>query len=224
VIETLASLSELLPSLLQGLRLSLQIAVCGIALAIPCALIAGLGRRAQWAPLRWLALAYIEVFRGTSALVQLFWFYFALPLVGIEFSPFLTAVLVLGLNAGAYGAEVVRGALQTVPRGQWEAARVLGLTPRQTLWRVILPQTLLPILPPATNLSIELLKNTALVSMITLSDLTFSAQVLRAETLRTVEIYLIVLLLYFAAARLISLAAAELERWLAVGQDHGGVR
>ncbi len=129
----------------------------------------------------------------------------------------------LGLNTGAYAAEVVRGALQSVPRGQWEAAAALGYSPRQALWRIVLPQAWLPMCPPATNLAIELLKNTALVSMITLSDLSFSAQLLRAETLRTVEIYLLVLLLYFLAARLISLAMRDLELWLARGRDHGGV-
>lgn len=224
MIGWLEGLIDLLPGLLGGLRLTLQITVCGIILAAVCGLLAGLARRARWRLLRWGAVTYVELFRGTSVLVQLFWFYFALPFLGLQLSAFLTAVLVLGLNTGAYAAEVVRGALQAVPRGQWEAATALGYSRRQALWRVILPQAWLPMCPPAGNLAIELLKNTALVSMITLSDLSFSAQLLRAETLRTVEIFCLVLILYFIAARLISLAMRDLERWLARGRDHGGVR
>lgn len=224
MIGWLQGLVELLPGLLAGLRLTLQISVCGILLAAVCGLLAGLARRSTWRLLRWSAVTYVELFRGTSVLVQLFWFYFALPFLGLQLSAFVTAVLVLGLNAGAYAAEVVRGALQAVPSGQWEAAHALGYNRRQALRRVILPQAWLPMCPPAGNLAIELLKNTALVSMITLSDLSFSAQLLRAETLRTVEIFGLVLILYFFAARLISLAMRDLERWLARGRDHGGLR
>src|SRR5690606_36179784 len=119
----------------------------------------GLGRLSKVAPVRWLATAYVEKFRGTSALVQLFWVYFALPRFGVEVSATLAGVLVLGLNGGAYGAEVVRSAIQAVPPGQREAARALGFSARQIRWRLVLPQAVGPMLPPAGNLVIELLKN-----------------------------------------------------------------
>ena len=208
----------LLPGLLDGLRLTLQLTISALLLAICCAVLAGLARGSRHRSVRILATAYIEFFRGTSVLVQLFWAYFALPLLGLELSAFTAATCVLGLNTGAYGAEVVRGAVAAVPGGQWDAATALGFAPRQALWRVILPQAWLAMCPPGANLAIELLKNTALVSLITLNDLSFSAQLLRAETLRTIEIYLLVLLLFFLAARLLSWAVADLEQHLSRGR------
>lgn len=184
----------------------------GALLALLLALIAGLGRRSRSRWLHWLATAYVELFRGTSALVQLFWFYFALPLLGVELPALVAGVLVLGLNSGAYGAEVVRGAIAAVPRGQWEAAHALGFGDGQTLRYIIVPQAIPFMLPPAGNLLIELLKNTALVSLITLSELTFSAQILRAATLETVPIFALVLFIYFAAAQLLLTGMRALER------------
>lgn len=209
---------DLLPPLLDGVRITLRLTVGGIAIGVVCALAAGLGRRSRSRLVRALAAVYVETFRGTSALVQLFWFYFALPAIGVRLPAELAGILVLGLNAGAYGAEVVRGALGAVPSGQLEAARALGFTQIQTLWRIQLPQAALAMLPPAGNLAIELLKNTSLVSMITLSELTFQGQVLRASTLRTTEIFTLLLLLYLALAQLIRLAVRSLERSLSRGR------
>ncbi|HEX5477774.1 MAG TPA: amino acid ABC transporter permease, partial [Burkholderiales bacterium] len=142
--------------LLRGLGVTLEITAAAAALAILIALAAGLARlsRSRW--LRWPASVYVEVFRGTSALVQLFWFYFVLPFFGVELSAFAAGTLVLALNTGAYGSEVVRGAVQAVPRGQREAAAALNLGRLQALRRVILPQALPAMLPPAGNLAIEL--------------------------------------------------------------------
>ena len=198
--------------------MTLQLTAGGAVLGIVAALLAGLSRLSQFSPLRWLAASYIEVFRGTSALVQLFWFYFVLPLFGVSLDATAVGILVLGLNSGAYGAEVVRGAILAVPTGQWEAAVSLNLSRRQAMQRVILPQAVPAMLPPAGNLLIELLKNTALVSLITITDLTFSAQILRAETLATTEIFSLVLAMYFAAAMIIALSMRLLERWLARAQ------
>lgn len=208
---------ELLPPLLRGLWVTLLLTVCGGLLAIALAFAAGIARRSEHLLVRLPAAVYVEVFRGTSALVQLFWFYFALPLMGVHLPAFAAGVLVLGLNTGAYGAEVVRGALRAVPRGQSEAAVALNLSPRQRMWLVIVPQAALSMLPPWGNLLIELLKNTALVSLITINDLTFQAQLLRADTLRTVEIFLLVLLLYFGAALCITAGVRTLERRCRVG-------
>ncbi|MFQ6747534.1 ectoine/hydroxyectoine ABC transporter permease subunit EhuC, partial [Bordetella pertussis] len=158
------------------------------------------------------AAVYVEVFRGTSALVQLFWFYFVLPMFGMKLPALLVGIVVLGANAGAYGAEVVRGAILAVPAGQREAAVALNLTRARTIWRIILPQAVPAMLPPTGNLLIELLKNTALVSLITITDLTFRGQLLRSETLRTTEIFTLVLLLYFAVALVITGGIRMLER------------
>jgi polar amino acid transport system permease protein len=208
-------LMEFIVPLLGGLAVTLKLTVAAALLGLVCALVAGLSRLSPLPPVRWVATAYVEVFRGTSALVQLFWFYFVLPLLGIDLEAMAAGILVLGLNAGAYGAEVVRGAIVAVPKAQREAAIALNLTPAQTLRRVVFPQAVPAMLPPAGNLLIELLKNTALVSLITITDLTFSAQILRAETFRTAEIFSLVLLMYFGAALLITFAVRWLERHLA---------
>lgn len=217
--ESTLGLDLLLP-LLEGLGVTLQVFAGALVLAVPLALVAGLARLAPWAVVRWSAVVYIEVFRGTSALVQLFWFYYVLPLFGLHLPAVVAGMLVLGLNSGAYGAEVVRGAVQAVPAGQREAALALNLGRWQSLRHVVLPQAVPAMLPPAGNLFIELLKNTALVSLITIADLTFRAQLLRADTLRTVEIFGWVLLLYFGVALLITGATRGLERWLR--QRQGG--
>jgi len=181
-------------------------------LAVPLALLSGIGRLSPVRPVRWLASIYVEVFRGTSALVQLFWFYFVLPLFGVQLPAMLVGIVVLALNAGAYGAEVVRGAIRAVPPGQREAGVALNLTRAQIMRRIVVPQAIPAMLPPAGNLLIELMKNTALVSLITITDLTFRGQLLRSETLRTTEIFTLMLLLYFAVALLITAGVRMLER------------
>ncbi len=204
--------ADLAPPLLQGLAVTLEIMAGAVVLAVPLALAAGIGRLSSLRPLRWIAAVYVEVFRGTSALVQLFWFYFVLPLFGVQLPAMLVGIVVLALNAGAYGAEVVRGAIRAVPPGQREAAIALNLTRGQIMRRIVVPQAVPAMLPPAGNLLIELLKNTALVSLITITDLTFRGQLLRSETLRTTEIFTLMLLMYFAVALLITGGVRLLER------------
>jgi len=211
----------LLP-LLRGLATTVELTLGAVALAVIIALMAGLARMSPRRALAWPAMVYIEVFRGTSALVQLFWFYFVLPFFGIELPAFAAGVLVLALNTGAYGAEVVRGAVLAVPRSQLDAAAALNLSRLQTLWRVVMPQAFPAMLPPAGNLAIELLKNSALVSLITITELTFAAQLLRAESLRSAEIFGLVLVLYFAVALCITGGVRLLESRAARGLERGG--
>jgi polar amino acid transport system permease protein len=189
--------------------------------AVLCAVSAALLKMYGPWPLRWLAIVYIEIFRGTSALVQLFWLFFVLPHFGVTLAPLTVAILTLGLNVGAYGAEVVRGAVSAVPRGQWEATLALNFTRIQTLRRIVLPQALVAMIPPWGNLFIELLKATALVSLITISDLAFKAQEMNATTYRTVEIFSVVLVIYFALAVLITIGMQQLERFAARGLARG---
>lgn len=209
---TLEGMAGLLPPLLDGLAMTLRITVGAAALAVPLALLAGLARLSPHRWIRWPATTYVEVFRGTSALVQLFWFYYVLPLFGLKLPAVTVGIVVLAANAGAYGAEVVRGAIQAVAPGQREAAVALNMTSAQSMRRIVLPQAFPAMLPPAGNLLIELLKNTALVSLITITDLTFRGQMLRAETLRTTEVFLLLLLLYFAVALVITAGIRLLER------------
>lgn len=208
--------------LLRGLAVTVELTAAAALLAALIALPAGLARASRLRVLSWPAAVYVEVFRGTSALVQLFWFYFVLPLFGIHLPAFAAGVLVLALNTGAYGAEVVRGAVQAVPRGQRDAAAALNLGRARTVLRIILPQALPAMLPPAGNLAIELMKNSALVSLITITELTFSAQLLRAETLKSAEIFGLVLALYFGIALVITGAMRVLERRVGRGLERGG--
>src|SRR5690606_757350 len=155
-----------------------------------------------------------------SLLVQLFWLFFALPLAGQalgldwRLSPLLAGVLALGLNIGAYGAEVVRGALQSVARGQIETAKALNFTAGQTLRHIALPQAVAEMMPAFGNLVVQNLKDTALVSLITLADLTFKAEQLRNFTQDSVVIYSLVLGMYFLVALLLTALMRLLERVL----------
>ena len=214
-------MNEMLLPLLRGLAVTVELTVGAVALAVAIALAAGLARLSPHRAVAWPAAVYIEVFRGTSALVQLFWFYFVLPFFGIKLSAFTAGMLVLALNTGAYGAEVVRGAVLAVPRGQLDASAALNLSRRQTLWRIVMPQAFPAMLPPAGNLAIELLKNSALVSLITITELTFAAQLLRAESLRSAEIFGLVLVLYFGVALCITAGVRLLERRAGRGLERG---
>ena len=208
--------------ILQGALVTVQLTVMGCALALVMAFLAGLGRLSHYAAVRWLATAYIEFFRGTSIFVQLFWAYFVLPLLGFDLTSMQAGVLALGLNVGAYGAEAVRGAVQSIGREQFEACVALNLSRDQTMRHVILPQAVILMLPTFGNNAIELLKATAIVSLISLSDMTFQAQVVRAQTGNTLIPFATILVLYFAMAMTISAGMRWLERRLTRGLD--GVR
>jgi polar amino acid transport system permease protein len=222
-VASFAGFKEFIPGLLEGAVLTIEITVGGGVLAVVVGVVAALAKMyAPW-PLRWLSIAYIETFRGTSALVQLFWLFFVLPHFGVTLEPLTVAVLALGLNIGAYGAEVVRGALQAVPRGQWEATIALNMPRKTALRRIIFPQAFVAMIPPWGNLFIELLKSTALVSLITISDLTFKAQQMNQTTLRTVEIFTIVLVIYFAISLIVTFAMRGVERRAVRGLARGRV-
>lgn len=202
-----------LPPLFKGLAVTLELTLGAAILALLLSLAAGYARssRSAWAHVP--ATCYVELFRGTSSLVQLFWFYYVLPLFGIELPAMMVGITVLGLNAGAYGAEIVRGAIAAVPREQYEAALALNMSTGKMMQRIVIPQAIPAMLPPAGNLLIELLKNTSLVSLITIADLTFSAEILRAESLHTIEIFSTILVMYFIAASGIAASVRRVERW-----------
>ncbi|RWB17838.1 ectoine/hydroxyectoine ABC transporter permease subunit EhuC [Mesorhizobium sp.] len=221
VLATQESYRLFLPGLLQGALLTIEIAILGSLLAIVMGVLAALARMYGAAPLRWLATVYVEIFRGTSALVQLFWLFFVLPQFGVTLNAFLVAVLALGLNVGAYGSEVVRGAIQSVARGQWEAGTALNMSRSQMLRRIILPQAFIAMIPPWGNLFIELLKATALVSLITLTDLAFKAQQMNQTTFKTIPIFTLVLLMYLAMSLVISIGMRLLERRASLGLARG---
>lgn len=199
--------------LLEGAWVTIQVTVLATVLGTVGAVVLGVARRSTITALRWAVRVYVEIFRGVSAIILLIWVFFALPLFGIDLTPMQAGVLALGLNLSAYGTEIVRGALQSVPKGQTEAAIAVNLTPFQRLRHVILPQAVVSMLPPYGNLLIEVMKASALVSLITLSDLFREAQILRVNRAAgTVEIFVSVLLMYFILALAITAVIRLLER------------
>lgn len=216
-------LADILPLLLRGVGVTIEITLLASLLAIALAMIAALAKMSHARALRWTANAYIEVFRGTSLLVQLFWLYFVLPLppFNVSMSPFAVAVIGLGLHIGAYGAEVMRGAFASVPRGQIEAAIALNIPPWRRFTRIVLPQALVNAIPPGTNLLIELLKGTSLVSLVTLADLSFRANQIVQVTFLSREVFGLTLLIYFILAQCINVAMRMLARRVSHGR---GVR
>lgn len=205
--------------ILQGAWVTVEITIAGSLIALPAALLAGLGRLSRVAPIRWISTAYIEFFRGTSVIVQLFWVYFALPLLGVRLSPFQAGSLAIGLNVGAYAAEVVRAAVRAVPKDQLEAAVALNLSRSQSLRHIVLPQAFVIMLPALGNAGIELLKATSVVSLISLADMTFNAQIVRMQTGQTAGPYLSILVMYFILASVIAWGTGSLERHVNLGLD-----
>ncbi|MCL4068158.1 ectoine/hydroxyectoine ABC transporter permease subunit EhuC [Pseudomonas sp. GX19020] len=194
-------LTEYGPRLLSGALVTIQQTALAAILAIIIALAFGLLRISRRAPLRAIATFYIEIFRGTSLLVQLFWIFYVMPLFGVTVPAFAAGFLAVGMNLGAYGAEVVRGAIQAVPKGQWEAAIAISLSPARRMWRIILPQALIIMLPAWGNLMIEVLKGTALVAMISVTDLMFEARQINASTYLSAQIFGTALLIYYILGR-----------------------
>ena len=187
--------------IVSGTLITVALTVLSSLLAVAVALAAGLMRLSANPAVRGAATVYIELFRGTSLLVQLFWVFFVLPLFGLTLPKFVAGFVSVGLNIGAYGAEIVRGAIQAVPKGQYEAAVALNMSPATRMRRIVLPQALLIMLPPWGNLLIELLKGTALVALISVADLMFQAKQINASTYLSVEAFGTALVIYYLLAR-----------------------
>jgi polar amino acid transport system permease protein len=208
--DNLDALGAALPQVWQGVLITLQLTLGGALLAFVLAVALGLMARADRTFVRGIARVVIEFFRGTSLVVQLFFLFFVLPQLGLELPPMLVGILGLGLNYGAYGAEVVRGSINAVPTGQWEATTALSLGRVQRMTRVIFPQAWALMLPSLNNLLVLLLKGTAIVSFITMADLTFALGKLRQST-DTFFAYSVGLVIYFVIAYALTLLMNALE-------------
>ena len=217
--ETLARIAqsawEALPTLLAAAPITLGYALAAMLLGLPLALLVALTRIAGPAPLRSLAGVYVSFMRGTPLLVQIFMLYYGLPAFGVQVSPLVGGVLALTLNAAAYLSETMRAAILSVPRGQWEAAASLGLSRRQTLRLIVLPQAARVALPSLGNTLIGLVKDTSLVSVITVVELLRSAQLVIARTFEPFGPYLAAALIYWLISSLLALAQRRLEARLA---------
>lgn len=190
----------------------LLLSVCAIVVSWLAGLMVALANRSSVPLVRYIAGFYVWFIRGTPALVQIFIVYFGLPQVGLRMSPFVAGVIALGLNGGAYVAEIIRAGLIAIPRGQTESAQALGMSRVLMMQRIILPQVFRIILPPITNEAITMIKNTSLLSTITVVELTLYSQTIISTTFRPFEFYIATALIYLLMTTVISQAATLLER------------
>ncbi len=206
------------PVLLKGAGLTLELTAGGVAIGVVIGLIMSLLRLSNSRVLRGLAIAYIDFFRGTPLLVQIYIIYFAFPpLLGFstpENYRYIAGILALGLNSGAYVAEVFRAGIQSIDRGQTEAARSLGMTQGQAMRYIILPQAVKRVIPPLGNEFIALLKDSSLVSIIALQDLMYTAKIVAGKTVQPAPMYIAAALIYLVMTLVISRLVSYSERRL----------
>ncbi|SIS13625.1 amino acid ABC transporter permease [Microbacterium sp. RURRCA19A] len=202
------------PMVLAGLRGTIPLSLASFAIGLVIALGMALLRLSRTAVLRGIARFYISVIRGTPLLVQLFVIFYGLPAVGVVIDPFPAAVIAFSLNVGGYAAEVIRAAILSVPRGQWEAAHVVGLSRRKTLTRIILPQAARVSVPPLSNTFISLVKDSSLASLILVTELFRQAQNIAAFSYEFMAVYLEAALIYWLFCLVLSAGQGVLERRL----------
>ena len=206
------------PDLLRGAWVTVEITACALALGCVLGLAAGIGRldpRRRW--LYGACTAYVAAIRGTPLLVQLFILFFGLPHFGILLPAFLCGVLGLGVYSGAYVSEIVRGAIQSIDRGQTLAAQSLGMTPGVAMRQVVLPQAVVRMIPPLGNEFIALIKNSALVSLLTIHDVMHEGQKIISVSYRSLEVYLAIALVYFLLTGAVTLVLRHFEQKLRQG-------
>jgi His/Glu/Gln/Arg/opine family amino acid ABC transporter permease subunit len=196
--------------LLGGLAITVELTLVVIILSMVFALVVALAGMSRIRPLRWLVKSYVEVIRGTPLLLQLIYVYYVLPEIGIRLNAFTAGVLALTLNYSAYISEVYRGGIQSIARGQHDAAAALGMTNSLAMRRIILPQAIRVVLPTLGNYFIGLFKDTALCSAVSIQELVFTAQVHAALTFQYFTLYTVVAFMYFA----VSFPAARLVGYL----------
>lgn len=201
------------PLLLVGAGVTIKITALSVALGVVIGLFVGIARISRIKLLRVLAAIYVDFFRGTPLLVQIFLVYFALPVItGQRVDPFVAAIGSCGINSGAYVAEIFRAGIQSIDKGQMEAGRSLGMTWVQTMRYIIVPQAFKRVIPPLGNELIALLKDSSLVSVIGFEELTRRGQLIIAKTYGSLEIWLSVAVIYLAMTLTISRFVAYLER------------
>jgi polar amino acid transport system permease protein len=210
---------EIYRNLLEGARVTLSVTGLAVLWGTVVAVVLGVVSMSSRRLVRGTVRVYVDLLRGVSAIILLFWVYYGLPLFGIELSPMQAGVLALGLNLSAFGTEIVRGAVQAVPRGQTEAAVAVNLSTWQRTTSIILPQAAVTILPPYGSLVIEVLKASSLVSLIALSDIMREGQVMRTgDVAPTIDIFTAVLIVYFAISLCITAGFRLLERYFGRGR------
>jgi His/Glu/Gln/Arg/opine family amino acid ABC transporter permease subunit len=203
-----------LPILAVGLLATLKVCLAAIAIGIVLGFVLGFGALSRFRAVRIAVLAYVDFVRGTPLLVQIFLVYFALPVIGINFNEYWAGVIALSLNAGGFICEIVRASMQSVDRGQTEAAQSIGMRNGQIVLHVLFPQAWRRILPPLTNELISLIKGSALLSAISVYELTHAGQEIIATYFSPFEIFLLIALYYYALISALAWLSRYLERRL----------
>ncbi len=212
-----AGVVEFLPQLMTGLYYTLLISVVGLLIGFVLGAIFGLGRISNIKIIYWISSVYIEVLRGTPVLVQAIWIFYALPLIiYYNFDSVTAGIIVIALNSGAYIAEIVRGAVVSIEKGQMEAGRSLGLNHQQTMRHIIWPQAFKRMIPPLGNQFIISIKDTSLLSVILVPELIFQGRLIAANHFNAVEIYTTVAVFYLAITLTLSFVLSIVERRLDV--------
>ena len=210
---------ETAPQLLGGMKLTLIITLGGLLVGLLLGVVTGLANTSRSRFLRGIAILYIEAIRGTPLIVQVMFLYFGLPLaLGMRIPPDVAGVIAIGVNSGAYIAEIVRGAIQSIDKGQTEAGRSTGLTQAQTMLYIIWPQAFRRMIPPLTNQCIISLKDTSLLVVIGVGELTRQGQEIIAVNFRAFEVWLTVAIFYLAMTLSISAVLRYYERKLMIGR------
>ncbi|MGB3337044.1 MAG: amino acid ABC transporter permease [Devosia sp.] len=205
-----------MPLLAQGALITLQIAALSALIGVLVGAGLGLLSIGGWTPVRWLIMAYVDFIRGTPLLVQIFIVFYGLPFAGIRLEEFWAGVLALSLNSSAYIAEIVRGTVGGVERGQSEAARSIGFTQGKILIYILLPQSIRPMVPALTNELASLVKNTSLLSVISIYELTRAGQAIIATYFTPLEIFGLLAVYYYAMISALSFVSRQIERRLPV--------
>ena len=207
---------RILPNMFAGLGVSAQIFLITIVLSLPIGILLALVRISKVAVFRKLAEIYIYVMRGTPLMLQIMFIYYGLPLMlNVQISDFPAAILAFVANYAAYFAEIFRGGIQSIPKGQYEGAKVLGFTYRQTMWHIVLPQVVKRVIPPLGNEFINLIKDTALASAITVTDLLRTAQIYSGSLYKPFEMYVTAAVIYLILITVITTLLSFVERRLA---------
>jgi polar amino acid transport system permease protein len=205
-----------LPVLMRGLSVTVQLWIPSLVIGLVGGFFLALARLSDRAILRMPSLAYIELFRDTPVLIQLIWFFYAFPIIiGVQLSPFTAALLGLALNTSAYCAEIYRGGIQSIARGQWEGALALGMRRSKILQRIILPQVFKRMLPAFTNRAIEVAKMSSLASVLSVNELMYQGRLLSSTYYRPLEILTTVAVIYFVLIYPGTWLSSRLERRLA---------
>ena len=209
--ESIQLVLDSAPFLLKGAVFTLQLSIGGMFFGLLLGFILAMMRLSHFWPISWLSRCYVSIFRGTPLIAQLFMIYYGLPQIGIELDPLPAALIGFSLNMAAYACEILRAAIGSVERGQWEAAASIGMTRGQAMRRAILPQAARTALPPLGNSFISLVKDTALAATIQVPELFRQAQLITARTFEIFTMYLAAALIYWILATALSHLQNRLE-------------